>query len=630
MAQPQRQADVHQDELCPPKKRYTLMDANKKIDLNNPLCPNESKILANILQNHPLRFSIAASSSVPWIYLGQFWYTLKEDGSKYMLSFVLDRKELTMTLDDFRTIFQLPQAIDNNHEHFVAAPKFTKLIISHYITSYPKISKRVRDKYHNLEHDEMVKSIFNSVKNKEGVGMKIPRWMIFDEMKLTENYRMTTSTPRSPNHDVDEGESSAQRKSTVIRLRIPPRRLTQLTPPTPIPTTAEQNEEKVKKHLIAEEIEKLVEGTENVGEDGVDNSILNSQNDPDTRLNPGSYKESLEVEKTADKGKGEGGRGDSEYTTPTPTRSTRIHYTLISSDTEKLQELTVTDPTASSFTPSSSSSKLSATQRLLSLFKPKTKRFKRYKSFFDELQGRYGFLFGHLKTRFLSRKKFNVLAQHLQEVIEESLPKVVDDHFKELTKIQVPIYVAQGLIMERQQIDSSVKNYMSGHILHVHPTQANQASIQEQQYQLYMTMKDNPQLQHDDLPIWLALKFKFIGLHTSNTPYRTVAIRLRDQDDPHDDAHPKGENSAKRQKTFEHGTYVFGESSSGQVNESELGPSMSGNQEKLDDFDFWTDSYAIDDDELPTEKVSQELVEEMSQTVDETKLRKVVNEMLRQ
>nr|GEX85291.1 hypothetical protein [Tanacetum cinerariifolium] len=59
-------------------------------------------------------------------------------------------------------------------------------------------------------------------------------------------------------------------------------------------------------------------------------------------------------------------------------------------------------------------------------------------------------------------------------------------------------------------------------------------------------------------------------------------------------------------------------------------PSTLGNQEQLDDFDFWTDSYATDDDELPTEKVSQELVEEMSQTIDEAKLRNVVNEMLRQ
>ncbi|GKF10182.1 hypothetical protein Tco_0048108, partial [Tanacetum coccineum] len=85
------------------------------------------KILANIIQNHPLRFNIASSSSVPWIKLGQFWHTLRKDESKYRLKFVLDRKEITMTLNDFRRIFQLPQAIDNNHECFVAAPKFSKM-----------------------------------------------------------------------------------------------------------------------------------------------------------------------------------------------------------------------------------------------------------------------------------------------------------------------------------------------------------------------------------------------------------------------------------------------------------------------------------------------------------------------
>ncbi|GJY81896.1 hypothetical protein Tco_0494647 [Tanacetum coccineum] len=73
----------------------------------------------NIIKNHPLRFSIAASASVPWIYMAQFWHTLKEDGSKHRLKFLLDRKELTLTLDDFRTIFHLPQENDNNHASFI-------------------------------------------------------------------------------------------------------------------------------------------------------------------------------------------------------------------------------------------------------------------------------------------------------------------------------------------------------------------------------------------------------------------------------------------------------------------------------------------------------------------------------
>ncbi|GJY45320.1 hypothetical protein Tco_0434383 [Tanacetum coccineum] len=401
MAQQQRQTDIHQDELCLPNKHYAIINANKKIDIDNLLCPNESKILANILQNHPLRFNIASSSSVPWIYLWQFWHTLKEDGSKYRLKFVLDKKELTMTLDDFGTIFQLPQVTENNHEHFVVAPKFiemalckmfsrclttqvtgydqlplqimqmlycfvnnihvnyadllweglhyllehpttlipyarfTKLIVSHYMTAYPEISKRVRDKYHNLKHYEMVKRIFISGNNKAGVEMMIPSWMITDEMKLTENYRMYPEAFGSEN-------------------------------------------------LMAKEIEKFVEGMDNVGEDEVDKVKINVEVQPVNTIE--GKEESVEDDYELRRRK-KGNNVEETRNTPIPTtiRSTRIHSTLLSLDIEKLQELTVNDPPPLSSTPSSSSSKLSAIQRLLSLFKPKTGRFKQYKSFFNEL-----------------------------------------------------------------------------------------------------------------------------------------------------------------------------------------------------------------------------------------------------
>nr|GEX21488.1 hypothetical protein [Tanacetum cinerariifolium] len=75
--------------------------------------------------------------------------------------------------------------------------------------------------------------------------------------------------------------------------------------------------------------------------------------------------------------------------------------------------------------------------------------------------------------------------------------------------------------------------------------------------------------------------------------------------DPHDDAHPEGENNAKKQKMYEHGTFVFGESSSGE--------------------DFVSDQ--DDDDEIHYEKVSQELMDEMSHSVDEAKLCEVVDEI---
>ncbi|GKG31193.1 hypothetical protein Tco_0423681, partial [Tanacetum coccineum] len=119
------------------------------------------------------------------------------------------------------------------------------------------------------------------------------------------------------------------RKFIVIRLRIPPRRSTRLTLPTPIPTTnedndlilqdtihlslakqksreeleAKQHEEKVKENLMAEEIEKLIEGAKNVEEHEVDSTTLRqneNQIDPGTRLEPRSDKEIPKVEKITD------------------------------------------------------------------------------------------------------------------------------------------------------------------------------------------------------------------------------------------------------------------------------------------------------------------------------------------
>ncbi|GJR50448.1 hypothetical protein Tco_1400969 [Tanacetum coccineum] len=204
----------------------------------------------------------------------------------------------------------------------------------------------------------------------------------------------------------------------------------------------------------------------------------------------------------------------------------------------------------------------------------------------------------------MPRKKFNVLAQHLQEIMEESLPTMVDDRVKELTKKQVPLYLAEGLIMEREKSQTDVAKMISDAIQQERENLRSEITLQINDAIFNHIPSDNPQLQQDDLPIWFALKYKFERLRVSTTPCRPSAVRPRDQDDPHDDAHHEEENSAKRQKTSEPRTFMFGESSSSQDFESEQ-----------------------DDDEIPNEKVLQELVDEMSHTVDETKLRKVVDEI---
>ncbi|GKG21556.1 hypothetical protein Tco_0384151, partial [Tanacetum coccineum] len=118
--------------------------------------------------------------------------------------------------------------------------------------------------------------------------------------------------------------------------------------------------------------------------------------------------------------------------------SPRNLSTLVSSDTEKLQELMVTHPIPSS---GSYEPKLTKTNCLLSLIKEKPNRFKRYKSFFHELHGRYGYLFAHLKKRFMPRTSSDQLANNLHDVMMETLVSLVKEKVTEQVKKEVPAQV---------------------------------------------------------------------------------------------------------------------------------------------------------------------------------------------
>ncbi|GJV62094.1 retrovirus-related pol polyprotein from transposon TNT 1-94 [Tanacetum coccineum] len=331
LAQQQHAADVYPDELCPPNKRYDLMDANKKIDFEQVQCPPESKLLTNIIKNHPLRFSIAASSSVPWIYMAQFWHTLKEDGSKYRLTFMLDKKELSLTLDDFRTILHLPQATDNNHDSFVPPPSFLDMVPFYKNELGFTMELKTSSSFKTtglLQPWQTLSKIFSKCLTTRVTGwdqpsLKIQRQSWNEDSSLDDFRRNEAHEALS---DVCGGVSSAPKRSTVIHFRIPQRRSTRLTPPAPVPTVdkaderilqdtlqvrltkhksreeqeARENVELVNEHLVSVEIEKMVQGTKNV----IDDSLIprnDDQNILGTRLEPMSDKESLEVEITNDK-----------------------------------------------------------------------------------------------------------------------------------------------------------------------------------------------------------------------------------------------------------------------------------------------------------------------------------------
>ncbi|GKC30823.1 hypothetical protein Tco_1038117 [Tanacetum coccineum] len=389
------------------------------------------------------------------------------------------------------------------------------------MTENPDISRRVHDNYHRVENDDLVKNIFNSRKNKDGARMKIHDWMLTKAMKLTDHYKMYVAMFRVevPTTQSQQIESTQGTHRTPSALRSPNPVTTEGESSAPH-FEAQQNVAKVNEHLEDEELDHLLEGNENVNVDEFMNDIFNSQEDLDTRIEPRSDKESPKAKIDADmvivnaneeeeesagdefelkrRIKGNGIEETRSLPPPPPNRSPRTHITPLYTDKETLQELTViTDDAPSSVNK-------------------------------DKLQE---------LTTFMPKKNFNELSEMLYQALKEMLPCMVNREVNKIAKMIVPIYIAEGLLLERQKTQSDVA----------------------------------------------AIRIKFEKI-TIATACRLSATRPRDHDDyQENDAHPEGESN---------------------------------------EFDAWMEDVGTYDDEVPDDKVSQELVEEMLEEIDEAKLQK--------
>ncbi|GJY29033.1 hypothetical protein Tco_0404800 [Tanacetum coccineum] len=342
--------------------------------------------------------------------------------------------------------------------------------------------------------------------------------MLTEEMKQTEHYKLyatefgldvpmtwsqpiestqgthkTPSAPRPPNPVEHQGESSAQRKPTIIRIR----RRSQPDPETPILRTtkidvtnldeatqmsiaidriikdleAQQKVKKVEEHLVNEEIEKI---------------------NPDTKIELRSHKERPEVKKSVDlmiidedkeeestedalrwnKGKGIYEIKDTPLTTTHI--SPRTHTDSLSSDKEELKEFLAFEPLSSSP-------------------KPKTERSKFFKGILTRMSRQYDYMFRHLRQSFMPKKDMQAISNVVHVTLKKVVPPMVDKTTNDIVKKNLPKVVAKAIRLERQKVDSFLRDYINNNILHVHTTKVDSSSILDLQHQLYLKMKDGEQ-----------------------------------------------------------------------------------------------------------------------------------------
>ncbi|GJT34633.1 hypothetical protein Tco_0925052 [Tanacetum coccineum] len=146
-----------------------------------------------------------ASASVPWIYMAQFWHTLKEDGSKHQLN--LGRRYA----------------------------RYSPVLV---YTALHDVSKGLSQS----SRDDISKNIFNSGRNKKIQGCLSSDRQSRSRLESNPRTPRTPSASRSPNPATKTAESSGPKRSTVIRFQLSSRQSARLTPPVPVPSAEKADE----------------------------------------------------------------------------------------------------------------------------------------------------------------------------------------------------------------------------------------------------------------------------------------------------------------------------------------------------------------------------------------------------
>nr|GFB79966.1 hypothetical protein [Tanacetum cinerariifolium] len=133
-------------------------------------------------------------------------------------------------------------------------------------------------------------------------------------------------------------------------------------------------------------------------------------------------------------------------------------------------------------------------------------------------------------TKFMPKRKSHELAKNLEDIMMEALPKLIDDRIKVLLKKQVPLPVVEGLILEREKSQADVAKMI---------IEAIQRECKNLRLEIYLQVNDSIS-NHIPSQVDSSIRSYMTGHILPSV------IHPRDQDDPHDDAHTEGENSAKR------------------------------------------------------------------------------------
>ncbi|GJS67251.1 hypothetical protein Tco_0681815 [Tanacetum coccineum] len=123
---------VSEEQLVPRANRLVIKKNNQRVASDSHITDTMLRFVVEILRHHKLYKPVSLTTTVPIIYLHQFWTTINHNKNNHAFTFELDNDTFTLTPGLLRTILQMPPP-DPNKAYIkppleIKIPEFIKIL----------------------------------------------------------------------------------------------------------------------------------------------------------------------------------------------------------------------------------------------------------------------------------------------------------------------------------------------------------------------------------------------------------------------------------------------------------------------------------------------------------------------
>nr|GFA70289.1 hypothetical protein [Tanacetum cinerariifolium] len=166
------------------EKRLKIERCSARISFSKLQKEETYQVTLEALKLSPCYPAFQITAEVLKIYMHQFWNTIKKIGKTNAYDFKLDKKEDFMYQANKREI-------SSARKENMPYPRFTKVIINHFIFKDNTISIRNRINLHTVHDDTLLGTLkfVSKIEDYQKYGALIPNGMINDDIKLSAAYK---------------------------------------------------------------------------------------------------------------------------------------------------------------------------------------------------------------------------------------------------------------------------------------------------------------------------------------------------------------------------------------------------------------------------------------------------------